>query len=162
MTLENSSERHILAPEMMRLTLLIVARTLFGTDADRHTDQIAESMEIAIDRIELEMLEGMAPAQAEAVREDAGRLLLYAPVVARDDFEAGLLRDWVESSRPEPSAAHWYIRLSEARKGEGLGGEYGDDVWMQPVRIAWLPSSRKAGSRRRKPAARKGPSRPPR
>jgi len=48
-----------LAPEMMRLTLLIVARTLFGTDADRHTERIAESMEIAIDRIERTMLPGL-------------------------------------------------------------------------------------------------------
>lgn len=47
------------APEMMRLTLLIVARTLFGTDADRHTERIAESMEIAIDRIERTMLPGL-------------------------------------------------------------------------------------------------------
>ena len=48
-----------LAPEMMRLTLLIVARTLFGTDADRYTHLIAESMEIAIDRIERTMLPGL-------------------------------------------------------------------------------------------------------
>ena len=48
-----------IAPEMMRLTLLIVARTLFGTDADRHTQHIAEAMEIAIDRIERTMLPGL-------------------------------------------------------------------------------------------------------
>lgn len=48
-----------MAPEMMRLTLLIVARTLFGTDADRHTERIAESMEIAINRIERTMLPGL-------------------------------------------------------------------------------------------------------
>lgn len=48
-----------IAPEMMRLTLLIVARTLFGTDADRHTEHIAEAMEIAIDRIERTMLPGL-------------------------------------------------------------------------------------------------------
>lgn len=48
-----------MAPEMMRLTLLIVARTLFGTDADRHTERIAHSMEIAIDRIERTMLPGL-------------------------------------------------------------------------------------------------------
>lgn len=46
-------------PQMMRLTLLIVARTLFGTDADRYTDRIAESMDIAIDRIERTMLPGL-------------------------------------------------------------------------------------------------------
>jgi len=38
------------------------------------------------DRLEIEMLEGMAPHQAEAVRAAAGRLLLYAPIVPRDDF----------------------------------------------------------------------------
>ena len=48
-----------LGPQMMRLTLLIVARTLFGTDADRYTDRIAESMDIAIDRIERTMLPGL-------------------------------------------------------------------------------------------------------
>lgn len=48
-----------MAPEMMRLTLLIVARTLFGTDADRYTGRIAESMDVAIDRIERTMLPGL-------------------------------------------------------------------------------------------------------
>ena len=38
------------------------------------------------DRLEIEMLEGMAPHQAEAARARAGSLLLYAPVVPRDDF----------------------------------------------------------------------------
>lgn len=38
------------------------------------------------DRLEIEMLEGMAPHQAEAARARAGGLLLYAPVVPRDDF----------------------------------------------------------------------------
>ena len=37
-------------------------------------------------RLEIEMLEGMAPHQAEAARARAGGLLLYAPVVPRDDF----------------------------------------------------------------------------
>ena len=36
--------------------------------------------------LELEMLEGMAPHQAEAARARAGGLLLYAPVVPREDF----------------------------------------------------------------------------
>lgn len=48
-----------LAPAMMRLTLLIVAQTLFGTDARHHTDRITESMDIAIDRIERTMLPGL-------------------------------------------------------------------------------------------------------
>ncbi len=44
----------------------------------------------ALDRIEFEMLEGMAPAQARAVQRAAGSLLMYAPVVAADDFDASL------------------------------------------------------------------------
>ena len=64
---------------------------------------LAEAME-ATARLDLEMLEGMAPAQAEAVRRRAGRLLLYAPVVAHDDFEAAiayLVRRLDENAAPE-------------------------------------------------------------
>ncbi len=44
----------------------------------------------ARDRIDFEMLEGMAPAQARQVHAAAGGLLMYAPVVADDDFTACL------------------------------------------------------------------------
>ena len=55
-------------------------------------------------RIEIEMLEGMAPAQARAVRDAAGSLLLYAPVVEKVDREASiayLSRRLDENSGPE-------------------------------------------------------------
>lgn len=58
----------------------------------------------AVDRVELEMLEGMAPAQARAVLAEAGDLLLYAPVVAREDVEASiayLSRRLDENTQPE-------------------------------------------------------------
>jgi RHH-type proline utilization regulon transcriptional repressor/proline dehydrogenase/delta 1-pyrroline-5-carboxylate dehydrogenase len=41
-------------------------------------------------RLEFEMLEGMAPAQARAVNEAARGLLLYAPVVARTDIDSSI------------------------------------------------------------------------
>ena len=41
-------------------------------------------------RVEIEMLEGMAPHQAHAVKKHAGGLLLYAPVVKSDDFLSAL------------------------------------------------------------------------
>jgi RHH-type proline utilization regulon transcriptional repressor/proline dehydrogenase/delta 1-pyrroline-5-carboxylate dehydrogenase len=41
-------------------------------------------------RLEFEMLEGMAPAQARAVLAEAGSVLLYAPVVRRDDLPASI------------------------------------------------------------------------
>ena len=40
--------------------------------------------------VEFEMLLGMAPAQAEVVRRDAGGLLLYTPVVAAADFDSAI------------------------------------------------------------------------
>lgn len=43
-----------------------------------------------LDRLDIEMLEGMAPPQARAVRELCGELLLYAPVVDKADREASI------------------------------------------------------------------------
>ena len=84
------------APEMMRLTLLIVARTLFGTDADRHTEHIAEAMEIAIDRIERTMLPGLdrldnAPLPYwRKFREASDQLATIAEDLIRERREAGI------------------------------------------------------------------------
>ena len=53
---------------------------------------------------DVEMLQGMAPAQARAVRADAGRVLLYTPVVARRDFDlavAYLVRRLEEVAAPQ-------------------------------------------------------------
>lgn len=40
--------------------------------------------------LDIEMLQGMAPAQARAVRREVGRVLLYTPVVARRDFDVAI------------------------------------------------------------------------
>ncbi len=42
------------------------------------------------DRLEFEMLQGMAPAQARVVRDDGDGLLLYTPVVAPTDFDVAI------------------------------------------------------------------------
>lgn len=58
----------------------------------------------AHDRLEIEMLEGMAPPQARAVRDDAGGLLLYSPVVEQTERDASiayLSRRLDENSAPE-------------------------------------------------------------
>lgn len=72
------------------------------------------------ERVEIEMLEGMAPAQARATRADAGALLLYTPVVSVDDYVAAisyLSRRLDENAAPEnflralfslrPGSADW-------------------------------------------------------
>ena len=69
----------------------------------------------------------------------------------RDDLEARLLRDWVESSRAETDAlpSHTFIELPHGGAGETLArfSEQGNTVWMQPLRIAWLPAKRTPGGR---------------
>lgn len=55
---ENKSEIE-LAPEMMELTLEIVSQCLFGQDSHQYTSAIAQSMGVAIDRIERTMLPGL-------------------------------------------------------------------------------------------------------
>jgi RHH-type proline utilization regulon transcriptional repressor/proline dehydrogenase/delta 1-pyrroline-5-carboxylate dehydrogenase len=65
---------------------------------------LLRSREGVEDRIEFEMLEGMANAQARAIRSAAGDLLLYAPVVKREDFHSAiayLVRRLDENTSPE-------------------------------------------------------------
>ncbi len=70
---------------------------------------------------------------------------------ARDDFEARLLRDWVEAEKPETASnlRHWFINLSNGRADDLLGKLPGPNgsVWMQPLRIAWLPADGAASRR---------------
>jgi RHH-type proline utilization regulon transcriptional repressor/proline dehydrogenase/delta 1-pyrroline-5-carboxylate dehydrogenase len=60
-------------------------------------------------RVEFEMLEGMAPAVAEATAERLGGLLLYAPIVAKGDIESAiayLVRRLDENSGPDNFLTH--------------------------------------------------------
>ncbi|MEN3272298.1 MAG: RHH-type transcriptional regulator, proline utilization regulon repressor / proline dehydrogenase, partial [Actinomycetota bacterium] len=73
----------------------------------------------ATDRVEIEMLEGMAEAQARAVRAEAGSILLYAPVVKRterDSAIAYLVRRLEENAAPENFLRHLF-------DGRDLDGE---------------------------------------
>jgi RHH-type proline utilization regulon transcriptional repressor/proline dehydrogenase/delta 1-pyrroline-5-carboxylate dehydrogenase len=71
---------------------------------------------VGAERIEIEMLEGMANPQARAVARLAGRLLLYAPIVHRRDFESAvayLVRRFDENTSPE----NFLARLFELEPG---------------------------------------------
>ena len=80
--------------------------------------------------VEIEMLEGMANHQAEAVRREAGGLLLYAPAVPDHDFlsaMAYLMRRLDENTAPdnflrelfamEPGSAAWLRQEAAFRSG---------------------------------------------
>ncbi|WP_193214226.1 bifunctional proline dehydrogenase/L-glutamate gamma-semialdehyde dehydrogenase [Luteolibacter marinus] len=65
---------------------------------------LLRSREGVDDRVEFEMLEGMANHQARVVRDAAEGLLLYAPVVNREDFHSAiayLIRRLDENTSPE-------------------------------------------------------------
>src|SRR5690606_26546459 len=56
------------------------------------------------DRMDAEMLQGMAPAQARVVRDDVGSMVLYTPIVAPADFDvavAYLVRRLEENAQPQ-------------------------------------------------------------
>lgn len=56
------------------------------------------------DRIDIEMLQGMAPAIARVVRDDVGTVLLYTPIVAPKDFDVAvsyLIRRLEENAQPQ-------------------------------------------------------------
>ena len=64
----------------------VAGHNLFDLAYARHLAR-ARGVEHAV---EIEMLLGMASAQAEAVRRDVGGLLLYTPVVAASDFDSAI------------------------------------------------------------------------
>ncbi len=103
------------------------------------------------DRVEIEMLEGMANHQARAVRDVAGSLLLYAPAVQRHDFlsaMAYLVRRLDENTAPEnflrdmfsmrPGSPEWQNQRS--RFVEGWNARHGVSVLSRRLRPAVFPA----------------------
>ncbi len=75
------------------------------------------------DRVEFEMLQGMAPSQARMVREATGSILLYTPVVHPDDFDVAisyLFRRLEENAADENFIRHLFTIGSDpdAFRGE--------------------------------------------
>ncbi|GAA1393764.1 bifunctional proline dehydrogenase/L-glutamate gamma-semialdehyde dehydrogenase [Luteococcus peritonei] len=58
----------------------------------------------ATERMDVEMLQGMSPSQARAVRDTVGTVILYTPIVAPKDFDVAvsyLVRRLEENAQPE-------------------------------------------------------------
>jgi RHH-type proline utilization regulon transcriptional repressor/proline dehydrogenase/delta 1-pyrroline-5-carboxylate dehydrogenase len=74
------------------------------------------------DRVEFEMLEGMAPAVAEATAARLGGLRLYAPIVRRGDIESAiayLVRRLDENSGPDNFLTHSFSLQVDSAVWEG-------------------------------------------
>lgn len=99
--------------------------------------------------LEMEMLEGMAPSIAASVRDQAGSLLLYAPIARRADSEsviAYLVRRFDENTGPENFLRHQF----SLRPGTPTWNRE-RDRFRQAVRdrLTPAPTTRRAQDRRR-------------
>jgi RHH-type proline utilization regulon transcriptional repressor/proline dehydrogenase/delta 1-pyrroline-5-carboxylate dehydrogenase len=100
--------------------------------------------------LDIEMLQGMAPAQARAVQRAVGQVLLYTPVVAQQDFDVAisyLVRRLEENSAHQNFLHALFAEGQTAAPDRGIGGQ----------ERAFLASVRDAGTvavgRRRLPRA---------
>ena len=99
--------------------------------------------------VTFELLQGMAPATARAVRDATGRVLLYTPVVAPADFDHAL--------------AYLFRRLEENAGGENFIAALADPDDAEafarrtgPLRGGRGPAQRGARDRRAAPPGRRG------
>jgi len=104
-------------PEMMRLTLEIVARSLFGTGAAAEAERIGAAMDVAIDRIERTMLPGMD-------RFDDTRLPWFKEFARASDELAAIAERLVAQRRMQSRAQgdRNSIDVATARREEDLLG----------------------------------------
>jgi cytochrome P450 len=100
-------------PEMMRLTLEIVARSLFGTGAAEEAERIGAAMDVAIDRIERTMLPGME-------RFDDTRLPWFREFARASDELAVIAERLVAQRRAQADRSP--TDVASARRDEDLLG----------------------------------------
>jgi RHH-type proline utilization regulon transcriptional repressor/proline dehydrogenase/delta 1-pyrroline-5-carboxylate dehydrogenase len=88
-------------------------------------------------RLEIEMLEGMAPAQARAVRDHTGELILYTPTVAHDDLVAAIA--YLARRLDENTAPDNYLRHVASLRVGGIEWNLERDRFLQAVHDRHLP-----------------------
>ncbi|MCH8614264.1 proline dehydrogenase family protein [Arsenicicoccus dermatophilus] len=108
------------ATEVMRLG--VASHNLFDTAVA----YLLARQRGCLDALDVEMLQGMAPSQARAVREDVGSVLLYTPVVAPEDFDVAvsyLIRRLEENAQPQNFLHAMFAADPQAgAKGRGRSG----------------------------------------
>jgi RHH-type proline utilization regulon transcriptional repressor/proline dehydrogenase/delta 1-pyrroline-5-carboxylate dehydrogenase len=108
----------------------------------------------AADRLDLELLTGMADAQAVALRQAGSRVLLYTPVVRSDDRTAAiayLVRRLDENTSPENFLRHIFTLAPGSATWHDQESRFRDAV---TARHADAPSSRRQQDRGQAPAPR--------
>ena len=108
-----------------------------------------------IQRIEIEMLEGMAPTHARTIKAQRDGLLLYTPIVARTDFDVAI--SYLFRRLEENAAPGNFVRsLGELEPGSAAFAEQ-EHAFRLAVDARWQVASgrrRTLDRQRRDPAAR--------
>ncbi|NMR19141.1 bifunctional proline dehydrogenase/L-glutamate gamma-semialdehyde dehydrogenase [Cellulomonas fimi] len=126
---------HALRPERTAAVRIGVASHNLFHVAYAHL--LAEARGVS-ESLDVEMLQGMAPAQARAVRDDVGRVLLYTPVVARQDFDVAI--SYLIRRLEENAAEQNFLHALFASTAGSEGAVPGDRLAGQ--RAAFLASVR--------------------
>ena len=99
---------------------------------------LAEQRGVA-DRVEFEMLQGMAPAFAQIIREDSDGLLQYVPVVAASGFDVAI--SYLFRRLEENAAKENFIGSLFDLEAHGPGFEAEAAKFAAAVRDRWTVSS---------------------
>ncbi|NNG19971.1 bifunctional proline dehydrogenase/L-glutamate gamma-semialdehyde dehydrogenase [Naumannella sp. ID2617S] len=107
----------VLRPEVTAVRVGVASHNLYDVAA-AHLLAQARGVEAQLD---VEMLQGMAPSQARAVRDEVGSVVLYTPVVAPENFDVAVsyLVRRLEENAAEQNFLHAFFA------GDGL--HPGDD-----------------------------------
>lgn len=76
------------------------------------------------DMLDIEMLQGMSPSQARAVRDRVGSVLLYTPVVAPEDFDVAV--SYLVRRLEENAQSQNFLRAMFAEEGDTSGAGMDD------------------------------------
>ena len=88
-------------------------------------------------RLEIEMLEGMASAQARAVCDHTGELILYTPTVAHDDLVSAIA--YLARRLDENTAPDNYLRHVASLRVGGIEWNREQDRFLQATKDRHLP-----------------------
>ena len=101
--------------------------------------------------LDIEMLQGMSPAQARAVKAAVGTVLLYTPVVAPADFDvavAYLVRRLEENAQPQNFLYALFAGKSAISEGDAAGGgTIADQEARFRASVAAMPATARAPRR---------------
>lgn len=100
-----------------------------------------------IHRLQIEMLEGMAPPQARAVRDHVGDLILYTPTVARNDLVSAIA--YLARRLDENTAPDNYLRHVASLRVGNIEWNLERDKFLQAIQDRHLPVAEPGRSQNR-------------